>query len=125
MGISSVGGGWDSSNRPGGQSGPGPSGVHAGAGQQAGLPGFGEEASPPLERKPVPNPNPGPGGQGGPPAPPTEGVVMRIDLKVPKDKVKDLILSPPDLRSWSSLPDFAEVLDYRVFRDDAPDRPRP
>ena len=50
---------------------------------------------------------------------------MRIDLKVPKDKVKDLILSPPDLRSWSSLPDFAEVLDYRVFRDDAPDRPRP
>jgi hypothetical protein len=120
MGIPSVGGRWNSGDRRGGRSDLGRSGQHSGAGQEAGLPPFGQQTSPSLETKPI---NPGSGGQGGPPASPTEDVVMRIDLKVPKDKVKDLILSPPDLRTWSSLPDFAEVLDYRVFRDGALDHP--
>jgi hypothetical protein len=110
----------------GGQSGQGPSGMYTGSSQQDAETGFGIRTSPVLETIPITNPDSGASTQRGQPesaepALPTEAVVMRIALKVPKDKVKDLISSPPDLTS--SLPVFAEVTDYRVFRDAVPDRP--
>jgi hypothetical protein len=125
--MSSIGGGWGSDDSVGGGwgTGQGPSSVDTGGNQQAGIPGFAQRQRPIIETKPITNPESGASTQSGrpesaEPAFPTEAVVMCIALKVPKDKVKDLISSPPDLTS--SLPDFAEVTGYRVFRDDAPDR---
>ena len=112
MDMSNVGGG-RGGDPPGSPSSPGPSGVYT-ADKTAGVPSFTEETKPiskPDSKTGMPS---GPPGKKAEPTPVGEATVLRVTLKIPKDKFEDFT---------NSVSDYAWEIDIKVLgKGDQDDR---